>query len=445
MLFYISLWISKLYLYLFKRNSTDDTTGMLACKIDRDFLKHVAKPPTVICVTGTNGKTTTCNFICDFLEKSGFKVAANKEGANLRPGISKALLKTVTIFNQSKADFAVIEFDELSSAELLKDLKPQYVIVTNLSSDTMKRNGHTDYVFARIKAGLNDDMTLILNGDDLISCQLGKDKNAFYFSIKEQPNDKTKTIPFSKDIRLCPVCDSELIFDYVRYNHIGKAHCPKCGFSNPAPDFLLEKIDLESRQITINSENYHLIDPNLTNIYNELTLISLLKLLKISSIDPILKDLKVTKTRFDKESINGIEIITQMAKGQNPVAVSRSLEYIKEMSGKKALIIILDDMLDKNAYHTTCGEAINWIYETDFSFLEDDSIKEIVVGGNNYADFKMRFNFLDLKDKVHYCNEESDTYKYLKLEDIDKVVILRDIYMGKIAKEIIANIKEMLK
>ena len=57
----------------------------------------------------------------------------------------------------------------------------------------------------------------------------------------------------------------------------------------------------------------------------------------------------------------------------------------------------------------------------------------------------MRFNFLDLKDKVHYCNEESDTYKYLKLEDIDKVVILRDIYMGKIAKEIIANIKEMLK
>ena len=213
MLFYISLWISKLYLYLFKRNSTDDTTGMLACKIDRDFLKHVAKPPTVICVTGTNGKTTTCNFICDFLEKSGFKVAANKEGANLRPGISKALLKTVTIFNQSKADFAVIEFDELSSAELLKDLKPQYVIVTNLSSDTMKRNGHTDYVFARIKAGLNDDMTLILNGDDLISCQLGKDKNAFYFSIKEQPNDKTKTIPFSKDIRLCPVCDSKLIFE----------------------------------------------------------------------------------------------------------------------------------------------------------------------------------------------------------------------------------------
>ena len=134
-----------------------------------------------------------------------------------------------------------------------------------------------------------------------------------------------------------------------------------------------------------------------------------------------------------------------MAKGQNPVAVSRSLEYIKEMSGKKALIIILDDMLDKNAYHTTRGEAINWIYETDFSFLEDESIKEIVVGGNNYADFKMRFNFLDLKDKVHYCNEESDTYKYLKLEDIDKVVILRDIYMGKIAKEIIANIKEMLK
>ena len=39
--------------------------GKLALKICPDFLRYIGKPKNIICVTGTNGKTSTCNMIED--------------------------------------------------------------------------------------------------------------------------------------------------------------------------------------------------------------------------------------------------------------------------------------------------------------------------------------------------------------------------------------------
>lgn len=447
-MFYLSLWIAKIY-YRFTKNKIGDRTGVIACRLDRHFLKHIAKPDTIICVTGTNGKTTTCNFLKDILTLKGYQVASNSEGANLRPGIAKAFINQTTVFNHSKANIAVIEFDELSTKELFADLDPDYVLVTNLSSDTMKRNGHTDYVFDRIDQGLNHHTTLVLNRDDLISSMLGADDptiKRYFYGIDPLPEEISQDDSLTKDIRTCPYCDSELIFDFVRYHHIGLAHCPNCQFKNMPADFLVRNIDVQNRQLVINNKTYPLIDGNITNIYNELSAISLLEVMGIQGLENILTKIKITKSRYETEYAKDIAIITQMVKGQNPIAVSRALAYVRSMPGKKAVIMILDDMLDKNHYHTTRGEAISWIYETDFEYLNDDSIKEIVVGGNSYADFKVRLQYalIDQK-KLSFCDEETDVCRHLKLKDVDTIVIVRDIYMSKIAKVLIAEIKEMIK
>ncbi len=448
MLFYLSLWIAKIY-YRFTKNKIGDRMGVIACRLDRQFLKHIAKPETIICVTGTNGKTTTCNFLKDILTLKGYKVASNSEGANLRPGIAKALINQTTIFNHPKANIAVIEFDELSTKELFADLDPDYVLVTNLSSDTMKRNGHTDYVFDRINQGLNHHTTLVLNRDDLISSMLGAEDptiKRYFYGIDSLADEVNQDNSLTKDIRTCPYCDSELVFDFVRYHHIGLAHCPNCQFKNMPSDFQISAIDKQNRQLTLNNKTYPLIDTNITNIYNELSAISLLEVMGINGLEKILSQIEITKSRYEAEYAKDIAIITQMVKGQNPIAVSRALAYVKAMPGQKAVIMILDDMLDKNHYHTTRGEAISWIYETDFEYLNDDSIKEIVVGGNSYADLKVRLQYAQIDPaKLSFCAEEDDTYRYLKLTDVDKIVIVRDIYMGKVAKAIIAKIKEMIK
>lgn len=442
-MFYISLWMSKLY-HFFAKNKNSDRAGMLAIRIDSNFLKHVKKPNIIIAVTGTNGKTTTCNFLVDILEKSGYRVTSNREGANLKPGISKALMKSVTLFNKSKVDIAVLEFDELSTKILLSDLKPQYTIVTNLFLDTMKRNGHTDYVFNKINEGLPKDTTLILNADDLISNQLGKENKKIFFGIDKLDTDVGKSNSLVQDIRVCPKCYTKLEYDYIRYHHIGKAHCPNCDFSNPKPDYRLTAIDYKNKIITINNKEYSLINDGIFNIYNQLTAIALLNELKVKNINESFNSLEVVKSRYSYHNVNGIEIITQLAKGQNAIACSRALDYVSKIEGSKEVILIFDDIYDREAKNRS--EVMSWIYDTDFEYLKSDDITKIIIGGLRAYDYKVRLLLAGIdENKIVTTDDELDTYKYLDLEKNGKVVIVHDIYMIKQANELVSKIKEVLK
>lgn len=443
-MFFISLWLSKLYYFLTKRKATTDKSGILARKIDIDFIEHVKKPPIVIAVTGTNGKTTTCNFLVDILEKSGYKVTSNREGANYPAGVSKALMKGVSIFNKSKVDVAVIEFDELSSKEILPFLHPTYTVVTNLFLDTMKRNAHTDYVFSKIEEGLPEDTTLFLNADDLISSQLGKNNKKIYFGIDRLPTDSKTNQSLVQDIRVCPKCYTPLEFEYFHYHHLGKAKCPNCGYTNPEPKYRLTDIDYENNQITINGEKYMLVNEGLFNIYNELLAISVLSEIGVKDINKCLETLEVVKTRYNKTTVKNIEIISQMAKGQNPIAVSRALDYVKNLKGTKEVIIILDDVYDNKAANHS--EVVSWLYDSDFEALNGDDVKKVVVCGFRAYDYKVRALLAGIdKSKIFVSTVEAEAYKYLDLSGEDKIVIVHDIYLNNKANEIIAKIKEVTK
>ena len=68
--YFIALWASKsvyVILKLLKRNATM-FPGHIALKICPDYLAQTKKCPNVLCITGTNGKTTTSHLIKDVLE-----------------------------------------------------------------------------------------------------------------------------------------------------------------------------------------------------------------------------------------------------------------------------------------------------------------------------------------------------------------------------------------
>lgn len=443
-MFYISLWISKLYYFLTKKKPVTDRAGILAVRIDKKFIKHVKKPKVVIAVTGTNGKTTTCNLLVDLLEKKGYKVTSNKEGANFSPGIAKALLKGVTLFNKSKVDYAVIEFDELNSKKILPYLKPNYIAVGNLFSDTMKRNAHTDYIFNKIEEAIPNSSTLVLNADDLISSQLGKNNKRVFFSISKLETDLKENKSLVQDIRVCPKCYSLLEYKYIHYHHLGKAKCNKCGFTNFNANYKLTKIDYENKKIIINGEEYFLINDGIFNVYNELLAISILKELKIDNINEALANLEIVKTRYNKIKIKNVEIISQMAKGQNPIAVSRALDYVKNLEGKKQVIILLDDIYDRKAKDRS--ETMSWIYDSDFENLDDENIQRIIIGGLRSYDYKVRLLLAGVDDKkIFVSQEEIDVYKFLDLKKLDKIVLVHDIYLDNKANQIISKIRDVIK
>lgn len=448
--FYIALYLAKLSIIALKLIRRDATQfpGKLAVTLCPDFLGRIDKPKTVIGVTGTNGKTTVCNMIEDCLKENGYKFMDNKLGSNTNSGIASTLIKGANLRGKQKQDLAIFEIDERSAVRIYKYVEPTYLVCTNLFRDSLMRNAHTEFISNLLTKNIPERTKLILNGDDLIVSSLAPQNDRIYFGIDRLETDTDKCENIARDIIVCPKCDSKLEYDFVRYNHIGRAHCSKCDFKSPKIDYEVTKIDLQEMKMTIKmqdvEETYDLINNNIINIYNMLATITVLKELGLTKmqINPILKKQKIVDTRYSKETVNGVEVITQLAKGMNPIACSRAFDYVRKESGNKAVILLLDDLHEA----ANSSENTAWHYDTDYEFLNSDSIKQILVAGVRYLDSFVRLQIADVPtEKIVHQREENTLIEKLNLEGIDKVFILHDLYSIELKNEIKRQVKEKIQ
>ena len=122
-----------------------------------------------ICITGTNGKTTTTKLIHHILNKSGLDVGL---AGNIGDSFSKMLLS-------GDKDIYVLE---ISSFQLddIKKFKPNISIITNIIEDHLDRyeNDFSKYVDAKMKIIKNQDESdyLIYNSDDKALMEVLKNK-----------------------------------------------------------------------------------------------------------------------------------------------------------------------------------------------------------------------------------------------------------------------------
>lgn len=448
--FYIAFYIAKISVIALKiiRRDATQFPGKLAITLCPNFLEQIGKPKTIIAVTGTNGKTTVCNMIEDCLKENGYDFIDNQLGSNTNSGIASTFIKGAKLSGNQKKDLAIFEIDERSSIRIYPYVKPTYLICTNLFRDSLMRNAHTEFISDMLSRNIPKETKLILNGDDLIVSNLAKENERIYFGINRIETDTDKCENIARDIIVCPKCDSKLEYDFVRYNHIGRAHCIKCDFKSPNIDYEVTNIDIENKTMLVKheekEEQYALINNNIINIYNMLATITLLKELGLSQeqINPILRKQKIVDTRYSKEEVDGIEIITQLAKGMNPIACSRAFDYVRKESGNKAVFILLDDLHDAESG----SENIAWHYDTDFEFLKDESIKQILTAGARYLDTKVRLQMADIDmEKVICKRDEISLVDELNLNEIDKVFILHDLYSMNLKNEIKERVKTKIK
>ena len=93
---------------------------------------------------------------------SRYTVATNEGGDNMDAGIISALLAT------PDADSLVLEVDELHVPHIAEDLKPQVLVLLNLSRDQLDRVGEINKIEATLRAAVdaNPQATVIANCDD---------------------------------------------------------------------------------------------------------------------------------------------------------------------------------------------------------------------------------------------------------------------------------------
>ena len=230
---------------------------------------------------------------------------------------------------------------------------------------------------------------LILNGDDLITSTLAPQcKERFYFGLDaEKPEVSEK--PFLSDIVYCPECGSLLESEYLRYNHIGRMYCPSCKLRSPERDYTVTDIDRENGRFTISikgkEHTFNLINDNIVNVYNFAGAIALLTEIGLTTeqIEKGFSESEIVKTRFDQVTSGDLTITMQLSKGQNPTACARCFSYVSKCPGdNKAIIFVGDNFED--------SESPCWFFDSNYSYLKDPSISQIIFSGPRCKDQFLR-------------------------------------------------------
>lgn len=434
-------------LQLCGRNATH-VPGRKAINICPDFLDQIDKPEFIIGITGTNGKTTVSNLIADVMQDNGYDIVDNRFGGNIDSGIASALIKNSTMGGHMKKKYAVLEIDERMTTKIFPYVQPDILVCTNLFRDSYRRNAHTEFISGILNKTIPSKSELILNGEDLISNHLAMDNRRVYFGIECQDGRTTPTNNIINDMVACPECGARLNYEYVRYNHIGRAFCPNCDFGSPDMDYAVESVDYEKRRVHIRTPkgilDIKLLGDNITDVYNTVTTVAALEEFGLTgeAICRSFEKMKIAGTRFDSVEINGRKIILDVAKGQNPIACSRVCDFVRHEPGKKAVVLIIDDFYDRQE----SSENIAWFFDTDFEFLNDPDIVQVVVGGLRCQDMHLRLLMAGIpEEKIACCDQETDTAAYVDLEKAEHVYVLHDIYTTHFAKAIKKELSERME
>ena len=450
--YYIALWFSKILIIVLKLTKHNGTNlpGTYALKICPDFLKYADKPKTIYAVTGTNGKTTTTNLLCDVFENDGKKVLSNRYGSNLITGISTSLIKGMNIFGKQRYEMATFEMDERSAKKLYPYVKPDYLIVSNLARDSIGRNAHPEYIFNFLNEALKfveDKTTLILNSNDPLSSNLNEKNKRIYIGMADA--NCNAYINSAPDVSYCPKCGGKILYNYRFYRSLGNFTCEDCDYKSQEAKYFAKKVDLENRKLYLEDGNELVEFPLLSNtIYNAINVLAVIALLKEIGYendriyDLISKSKILDSRREDMVLYNGVEYSVYVAKGQLASSSSTLFEYLAKDKKKKDLVFCIDE--ETSGSHP--DETLTWMYEADFEFLNSPTINKIITTGHMCHNTKLRLLLAGIPyHKIVALENEHEAKYYVSKSGIDKVYVLNDIDTLKRGYEVRNEIVEYMK
>lgn len=155
----VATWASRIT----GRGSGGMIGGLVALKVDPTLMEQLGAGRRSALVTGTNGKSTTTRMLAAALGTAG-PVATNANGDNMDAGIVSALNADRT------STLAAIEVDELHTPATAERLRPETIVLLNLSRDQLDRVGEINSIERRVRAGVvsQPQATIVANCDDVM-------------------------------------------------------------------------------------------------------------------------------------------------------------------------------------------------------------------------------------------------------------------------------------
>ncbi|HEY8763041.1 MAG TPA: Mur ligase family protein [Solirubrobacteraceae bacterium] len=348
-----------------------------------------------VVVSATNGKTTTAGMIASILQRSEIPIVHNRAGANMAGGIASTLLAAARSRGEIDGELGLFEVDEFWLGRVCTELRPRAILLSNLFRDQLDRYGELDTIadrWAQVVATLPQGARLVLNADDPLIADLGREfPGVSYFGV-EDPAMALPEMQHASDSKHCRRCGAAYVYDAVYLGHLGHYHCPNCGQRRPDPEVAAEQITLEGTRAAAftlrtpgGSIRVQLPLPGLYNVYNALGAAALCLQLGISlaTVADGLEAVTASFGRAETVSVDGVELSILLIK--NPAGANEVLRTVTLEAGELDLLAVLND-------NTADGKDVSWVWDADFELLAG-RVRHVTCAGTRAAELAVRLKY----------------------------------------------------
>ena len=361
-----------------------------------------------VVVSATNGKTTTAAMVASVLGYAGIPVVHNRAGANMAGGVASTLLAAARAGGRIDGELGLFEIDEFWLDRITPELQPRGILLGNLFRDQLDRYGELETIadrWAAVASGSGTSARLVLNADDPLIADLGREApDVTYFGV-EDPSVAMAEMQHASDSKHCRRCGAAYVYDAIYLGHLGRYRCPSCGQQRPTPTVAAEQIELDGTRRSkfelttpAGGATVELPLPGLYNVYNALGAAALCLGLDVplEALVAGLRDVQAAFGRAERIVIGGVELQVLLIK--NPAGANEILRTLVLENEELDLLAILND-------RTADGRDVSWVWDADFEMLAG-RVGRVTCAGTRAAELAVRLKYAGVPtDRLHVTPE----------------------------------------
>jgi UDP-N-acetylmuramyl tripeptide synthase len=360
--------------------------GKLLLRIEPGAIERLARPLDSAILSATNGKTTTAAMAARILERGGHTLVHNRSGANMAGGVATALV-------EGRGDTGLFEVDEFWLPQVLRQVRPRALLLGNLFRDQLDRYGELETIAERWAEALSATPIehLVLNADDPVVADLGRDRQALYFGV-EDPGMAMAQMQHAADAKHCRRCGAAYVYDAIFMGHLGHYHCPNCDARRPDAQVTAHHITLQGTR----SARFELrtpagvadVDlplPGLYNVYNALAAAAL-GLALGAPLPDVVAGLEGVSPAFGRAEVVRLrdrDLSILLVK--NPAGANEVLRTLTLEPGDHDVFAVLND-------NVADGRDVSWVWDADFEVLAG-RVRRVTCSGTRAAEMAVRVKY----------------------------------------------------
>jgi UDP-N-acetylmuramyl tripeptide synthase len=346
-------------------------------------------------ISATNGKTTTAAMTASILERTGETLVHNRAGANMAGGVASALAAAARRGGRElDGDLGLFEVDEFWLAPVVEELAPRAIVLANLFRDQLDRYGELEIIadrWAQVVARVAGRTALVLNADDPLVADLGRDASPLYYGVDDDALAFAE-LQHAADSKHCRRCGHPYAYEAIYLAHLGRYACPNCGARRPEPAVVAREVELRgirSAAFTLSTPDgdarVELPLPGLYNVYNALGAASLCRQLG-AGLDAIVAGLQAVAPAFGRaETLDLGGRPTSILLVKNPAGANEVLRTLALEGEQLDLFGVLND-------NTADGRDVSWVWDADWELLAP-SIRRMTCSGTRAAELALRMKY----------------------------------------------------